>query len=80
MQLLQKNARPAAAGQRGQSSRQAPRMSVARAAAVAEKTLVTTKSDEVRWGAHHGAAAFALNRVLCAIQLANGDAHSEDPL
>lgn len=48
MQLLQKNARPVAAGQR--ATRKAPRMSVVRSAAVAEKTLVTTKSDEVSSG------------------------------
>lgn len=46
MQVLNKSARPMASGQRVQGTRKSAKMPVVRAA-VAEKTLVTTKSDEI---------------------------------
>jgi len=49
MQVLQNTtARPVGLQRPSQSTRNAARMSVTRTRAVAEKTLVTTKSDEVR--------------------------------
>lgn len=54
MQVLQKNARPVAGSQRAQSARRSAKMPIVRAVAAAEKTLVTTKSDEVRFaGCRH---------------------------
>lgn len=47
MQLLQNSSRTAGVAQRRQGSRPAPRTNVIKMAAVAERTLVTTKSDEV---------------------------------
>ncbi|KIZ04471.1 glutamate-1-semialdehyde2,1-aminomutase [Monoraphidium neglectum] len=47
MQVLNKSARPVAGSQRAQGSRRSSKMPVIRAVAAVEKTLVTTKSDEV---------------------------------